>query len=301
MARFVLIILIFWFISCESRKVEVKQKDSQKDSSLKHTYVNDEGTALDRYDIENENIGFVKIPDELKEISGITFTSDDRLFAHGDEDGDIFQLNPETGEIVKRFSLGDVLVVNGDFEDIAYVNDRFYLLESKGKIYEFKEGSNGSFVDYKTFKTFLNSSNNVEGLCFDSDTKSLLLACKDFPGEGYHKQKAVYSFSLSSMTLEEKPRFLIELKAIKKNTIENEFGPSGIAKHPVSGSFFIIAARGNTIVELNKEGEIINQKDLHEKIHKQAEGIAFMKDGTLFISDEGRNKTARLVKYKMNK
>jgi hypothetical protein len=40
---------------------------------------------------------------------------------------------------------------------------------------------------------------------------------------------------------------------------------------------------------------------LPEKVHKQAEGIAFMKNGTMFISDEGKNKTARLVRYDMKK
>jgi len=299
MTRLLLLIFIFSLISCGSKKVEVEQKKSMKDSSVKQTNVNPEGSALKWYDFDNENVDFVKIPDELKEISGITFTPDDRLFAHGDEDGDIFQLNPQTAQIIKRFSLGSMLVISGDFEDIAYVNDRFFMVESNGKLYEFKEGNSGRFVNYKTYKTFLKSSNDVEGLCYDSETNSLLLLCKGSPGEGFRRQKAVYSFSLSSMTLDEKPRFLIDLKSIKKNTIENEFSPSGIAKHPASGTFFLIAAVGNSIIELNKDGEIINQKDLPEKIHKQAEGIAFMKDGTLYISNEGKDKTARLVRYNM--
>src|SRR4030095_5050179 len=184
-----------------------------------------------------------------------------------------------------------------DFEDIAFVKDRFFMLESKGKLYEFKEGNDGSFVDYKTYKTFLNSSNNTEGLCYDPETNSLLLACKDSPGEDYKKEKAVYSFSLADMTLNETPRFLISHKDIKNNTEEGKFNPSGIARNTISGTFFIIAARGNTIVELSKDGAVLNQQDLPEKVHKQAEGIAFKKDGTLFISDEGRNKTPVILIY----
>jgi len=301
MEKFLLIISFIAAFSCSSKKVDMNQKKDSKEQNNKIVITKNSISILSNYDIENEEPFIVKIPDELKEISGITFTNDDRLFAHGDEDGDIFQLNPGTGEVIKSFSLGSVLVVEGDFEDITVVNDKFYLLESKGKLYEFTEGADGSFVDYKTYKTFLNSSNDVEGLCYDSESNSLLLACKGSPGGGYHKQKAVYTFSLSSMSLNETPRFLIDLKSIKKNTAENEFSPSGIAKNPVSGTFFIIAARGNTIIELSKDGSIIDQKDLPEKVHKQAEGIAFMKDGTLYISDEGKNKTARLVKYEMKK
>jgi len=300
MTKFILaLILLVISYSCGTKNKNMTQdKDQTPDTKNKSS---NEKTALDWYDIDSDDHEFIKLSDELNEISGIAFTGDNRLFAHGDEDADIFQINPGTGEIIKRFSLGKLLVLTGDFEDIAWVNNKFYLLESKGNIYEFSEGSNGQFVTYKKYKTELNAANNVEGLCYDNTTNALLVVCKDYPGDGYEKQKAVYSFSLSSFTMEPKPRFLVTMKSIRKNTIENEFSPSGIAKNPVSETFFIIAARGNTILELNKEGGLINQKDLPEKIHKQAEGIAFMSDGTLYISDEGKNKTARLVAYKMSK
>ena len=292
---------VLFIYSCGTKKTEMTRDNNKTQDNKSEMKTGSKPTALDRYDIENEEQDFIQLPDELKEISGITFTNDDRLFAHGDEDADIYQLDPKTGQIIKRFSLGELLVLTGDFEDITFANNKFYLLESNGNIYEFNEGENGKFVTYKKYKTKLNQSNDVEGLYYDNTSNFLLLACKGSPGEGYDKQKAVYSFSLSSMTMEFKPRFLIDLKLIKKNSVENEFSPSGITKNPVSGTFFIIAARGNTIIELSNDGELINQKDLPEKIHRQAEGIAFMNDGTMFISNEGKNKTARLVRYKMSK
>lgn len=261
-------------------------------------------SALSWYDIEDENVQVVKLPGDLNEISGITVTNDGRLFCEGDEDADIFELDYKAGTIVKKFYVGEPLLtgsVAGDFEDIAWVKDKFYLLESKGKLLEFSEGKNGEHVLYKTYKTKLNKSNDVEGLCYDPETNSLLLACKGDPGENYSKNKAVYSFSLNTMTLSDTPRFLILLHEIKKNTVENEFSPSGIARHPVAGTFFVIAARGNAIIELSKSGEILNQKDLPEKIHKQAEGIAFDKGYNLIISNEGKNKSAHLVIYPMKK
>lgn len=290
--------VILLLISCGTKKTETT-RDTDKKQTNTLDKKSSAPTALDNYDLENEEVPFVKITDDLKEISGITFTSDNRMFAHGDEDADIYQVEPATGEVVKRFSLGELLVLTGDFEDIAYANNKFYLLESNGNIYEFSEGDNGKFVDYKKYKTGLNSSNDVEGLCYDNTTNSLLLACKGSPGKEFGKQKAVYSFSLSAMAMDEKPRFLLDPESIRENSAKNEFSPSGIAKNPVSGTFFIIAARGNTIIELNSNGEILNQKTLPEKVHKQAEGIAFKSDGTLYISNEGKNKTARLIEYKM--
>ncbi|MGH2575240.1 MAG: SdiA-regulated domain-containing protein [Ignavibacteria bacterium] len=283
--------------SCKSNSKSDKIKDRGVERKDKLDRVSD-SSALSHYNIEDENASFIKIPDELHEISGITMTDDGRLFGHGDEEADIYQIDYKTGNIIKKFYLGKSSV-DADFEDIAFVKDKFYIVTSKGTLLEFKEGGDGEHVDFNVYKTKLNSNNDVEGLCYDKETNSLLLVCKGFPGEGYEKHKAVYSFSMNSMALEEKPRFLIPLSKIKSNTLENEFGPSGIARHPKAGTFFIIAARGNTIIELSKEGEIINQKDLPTKVHKQAEGITFDKDFTLLISNEGKFKLGRIVIYPM--
>ena len=106
---------------------------------------------------------------------------------------------------------------------------------------------------------------------------------------------------MDNLELEQTPRFVISFKDIKNNTVEGKFNPSGIARNPVSGTFYIIAARGNTIIEISKNGEILDQADLPEKIHVQAEGIAFKSDGTLYISNEGKDKQAYIIKYKLNK
>lgn len=306
MKHFLIFILSAVLISCGNKKNDDKDKVKDKDKSTQEKTDNKKTntsvkSALDNYDIENENPKIIKLAGELLEISGITFTKDDRLFAHGDEDADIFEVDYNTGKVIKNFQLGDILAVKGDFEDIASVNEKFYLVESKGKLYEFNEGENGKSVEYETYKTPLNAKYDVEGLCFDSETVSLLLACKEFGGEGIGKDKAVYSFSLANKELNEKPRFVIPQKDIKNNTAEGKFNPSGIARNPVSGTFFIIAARGNTILELSAGGDVLNQKNLPEKIHPQAEGIAFKKDGTLYISNEGRGKTPTLVVYEMKK
>ncbi len=308
--KIILLIIVFTgflAVSCSPKKENKdKQSDKKTESTEKEKVpetkrVNSANGLLDKYDITSESPEILKLSSDLMEISGITFTGDNRLFAHGDEFGDIFELNPDNGKLVKMFSLGDIKVIKGDFEDIAFVNDRFFLIESKGKLYEFTEGSSGVFMEYKTYKTPLNTKYNVEGLCYDPETNSLLLACKDFGGDEYGKDKTVYSFSLATMEMNAKPRFVISNKMIKNNTEEGKFHPSGIARNPVSGTFFIIAARGNTIIELSKEGEILGQGDLPESVHKQAEGIAFKSDGTMYIGDEGRGNTPIIAIYPLKK
>ncbi|HMQ78988.1 MAG TPA: SdiA-regulated domain-containing protein [Ignavibacteria bacterium] len=299
---FPVIFAIFSYVGCTSKKQE-KEKDTKDKVAFEREQktidnIPDGIGSLGDYDISSQSPEKVDLPSELIEVSGITFTDDNRLFAHGDEDGDVFEIDVSTGKIIKRFHLGSWLVIKGDFEDIAYAKGKFYLVESNGKLYEFSEGNNGEFVKYKTYKTFLSGKNDVEGLCFDNETNSLLLACKESGGKDYGKDKTVYSFSLDNLELDEVPRFIISSKDIKNNSVEGKFNPSGIAKNPVSGSFYLIAAKGNTIVELSKNGEILDQADLPEKVHIQAEGIAFKNDGTLFISNEGKEKQAYFVVYK---
>ena len=303
---FTLIFAAFLAIGCSSKK-QNKEKDTTKEENTiekeqkpKNKVPGGSG-SLSNYNISSESPERISLPNELMEVSGITFTDDNRMFAHGDEDGDIFEIDPASGKIINQFSIGSFLTVKGDFEDITYAKGKFYLVESSGKIYEFTEGSNGELVKFKTYKTFLNEKNDVEGLCYDNETNSLLLACKGSGGKEYGKDKAVYTFSLDNLELDPTPRFIISAKDIKNNSVEGKFNPSGIAKNPVNGTFYIIAASGNTILEVSKTGEVLDQADLPEKIHIQAEGIAFKNDGTLYISNEGRNKQAYFIVYGLNK
>ncbi|MEO8666658.1 MAG: SdiA-regulated domain-containing protein [Ignavibacteria bacterium] len=255
----------------------------------------DTNSELSRYDFASENPTIVNLPKDLKEVSGIVMTSEGRLFAQQDETGIIYQIDISNGSIIKKFRIGEP-VVKEDFEDIAFANDKFYLLKSSGDIYEFSEGNDGETVDYKIHKTELNHSNDVEGLCYDPETNSLLLACKGVSGTGDNEDKAVYSFSLDSMKLNKTPRFIIPLSEIKKT-----FNPSGIQRNPNTGSYFVIAANGNEIIEISREGKILGKQSLPSSVHTQPEGITFNGNSDLLISNEGKSGKAYIVFYKYKK
>jgi uncharacterized protein YjiK len=252
----------------------------------------------------------IELPKKLQELSGLTMTPDGRLFGHDDERAIIYQINQSNGSIIKSFSVGKK-TLRKDFEGIAFVNDLFYLVASDGQIYEFPEGEDKSSVSLKKYKTKLSSDNDVEGLCYDPDTKSLLLACKGYPGNGYDGKRAVYSFSLSNKKLEKKPRFLISIEEVSKLSetdftqqlgdffmvTESKFAPSGIEKNSNTGSFYILASQGKLIVEISSEGKIISKIMLDKKHHNQPEGITFDKDRSLLIGDEGGNGKAKITIY----
>jgi uncharacterized protein YjiK len=251
----------------------------------------------------------VTLPKELKEISGLAMTHDGRLFAHNDENSVIYQIDYRNGTILKNFVVGKKKSKKEDFEGLAIVENTFYMVTSEGILFEFKEGEDGKNVKHKTHKTWLSSKYDVEGLCYDSETHALLLACKGYAGKGYSDERAVYVFSLNTKKLEKEPRLLLPKKVFKEDSSfihtlgdffllpVRKFAPSGIERHPKTGTFIIISAKGRSLIEISREGKILGRVVLPSERHKQPEGIAFTPDHHLLISDEGGDSKARITCY----
>ena len=274
-----------------------------------------EDSMLSRYNLDNPE-SHLKLAPELKEISGIAVSHDSRLFAHDDEKGTVYELDFATGAIIKRFYIeekrwyGNDRVLE-DFEDIAIVGKRFYMVTSSGVLYGFPEGRDGEAVRADRHETFLNDLYDVEGLCYDPQTDALLLACKEYPEEISLKEllfkrkkskirlKPVYSFSLKTRSLDAVPRFLIDGDSLRKKSAEKKFKPSAIARHPLSGTFFVLAAKGRLLVELDSRGNVVDVVRLPPKDHLQPEGLAFTGDNDMLISNEGVTGKATLLRYPM--
>jgi uncharacterized protein YjiK len=289
----VLVTTVFLSFNCtEKKNDELKSDIVKKNIVVKSDPIN---SSLENYDIESQSAAeIIKLQNELKEISGITFDGQNRLFAHKDESATVYELDNSNGSIIKKFMPGRATILEGDFEDIAVVNFMFYLVKSNGNVYAFKEAENNMMVEYAEFKNDLEKDNDAEGLCFDSETNSLLIALKGDPGTGGKDEKAIYTFSLSDNKLVKEPRFIIPIDLMT----DKEFSPSGIAKHPGTGNFFILSAQGNLIVEITKDGKLLKQKKLPKEVHVQPEGIAFDKNMTLYISNESKKGEPSIVKYK---
>jgi len=256
------------------------------------------------YDFVNKQMASIKLPKELTEASGLAFTSDGRLLGHNDEQGVIYEIDYRAGAIRQRFSLGKLVVYRDDLEDIATKKDTIFMVNSSGVILRFLPGKDREKIAFQTFKTPLSIRNDVEGLAYDPSTDCLLLACKgeagiDFRNSLPANHRAVYALSLKTYRLLPKPRFLLPIAKITAQIKEKEFAPSAIARHPRTGHFFVMAARGNAIVEIDANGNLLGVSSLPKSLHAQPEGLAIASDGTLVICNEGtgKDKPGRLVVY----
>ena len=266
------------------------------------------------YDLDEPDESF-KLSGKLDEISGLGRMADEEhLVAVQDELGIIFLLSRKTGKIKEKINFWK----NGDYEGVEVVGSDIFVVKSSGTLYRV---INAGKEDQRTekYNSFLNQSNDVEGLAHDPANNRLLLACKAKAAEGkeYNLTKGLYGFDLNTLTLDSLPAFTISLDEVHAylNTSpsirkleklqeffqpdESEFGfsPSGLAVHPITGEIFIISSVGKILMVLDSEGSILHLEKLKKKIHAQPEGICFDIDGTLYISNEGKNGSAKLHRF----
>lgn len=254
--------------------------------------------SLESYDLKVETATHWKLPGRLYEISGLAMTLDNRLMAHNDEKAVIYEIDYQNGVIVKAFQLADIKnPENDDFEGIAIVNDQVYLVTSSGRIYESSRGAEGESVLYNIYATGVGRDYEIEGLAYDATQQVLLLMCKDARRADLKEQLVIYHWSIDEKQLVEDAHIVIPVTEFTRHIEGKEFQPSGIERHPVSGNYFVIAARQGAIAEVTPWGQVVAARQFPAQWHRQPEGITFTADGTLIIADEGSGKKARLTLY----
>lgn len=236
---------------------------------------------------------------QLDEISGLTIDKDLRVYCHDDEFGFVFRLNINSGVVEKKIKLGDKKLKE-DFEDITVAGEYFYIVNSGGDLFKFKMNV-AENCDYEKISTGLSRKYDVEGLCFDVENNSLLLACKEYAGKQFKHSRAIYEYSLVTNRLLAQPRFVIPIKEILKKSRREEFNPSAIERHPVTGNFLILDGKGKSIAEITDDGKIINVVQLDLELHRQPEGLAILPDNRILISDEAAGEKATLTFYSLKK
>ena len=239
-----------------------------------------------------------KLPDQLKEISGLALTSDGRLLTHGDERGKVFEVDYRRGIVVKEFALG-APPVHGDFESITIVGDTVLLLTSDGTLYRFPEGASGAVVPYTARDTGLGSECEFEGMTFDSVSNALLLACKKTHDRALKDSLVIFRLSLAPGRngKEQKPTHLaIPMAGVVGANGWDGFHPSDMTINPLNGDYVLVASREKALLELTPAGAVVFARPLPPG-HDQAEGVAITRDHILLISDEAKGGPALITLY----
>ena len=251
------------------------------------------------------------LPEILNEISGLTDIDSSHVACVQDEIGTVFIYNFRTQKIVKKHIFDSF----GDFEGLTYTGKSLYILRSDGRLTEwegFNPHTGGGKINH--YKLPLLTANN-EGLCFDPKTNSLLIAAKSKPIDHDHKwDRFVYMFDLKEKKLVREPVYKLNtmhLEAAKHQfNISNpssgnhkrklfNFRPSSLAVHPVSNDIYFISASDQLLVIMNKKGIIKHMEQMEGTNFAKAEGITFLHDGTMIITNEAAGHTPTLLIYRL--
>lgn len=237
------------------------------------------------------------LPPVLSEISGLTLTRDGRLLSHGDETAQISEIDFKRGVIVKHFLVGDKPLTD-DFEGIARVDDRLFLMTSAGRLYEFTEGENKAQVAYTRHDADLTKECELEGIAYDSVTTSFLLPCKVMNAAELKGRLVIFRWHVDSLSTPPTSKLSVPLTSVIGSEAWDDFAASDITVDPKTGNYVLVSAQQKGLIVITPSGEPVSARTLHD-MHNQVEGVAITSDGVLILSDEiGTTKPAALTMYR---
>jgi len=253
------------------------------------------------YDLSNpKNKYFMGF--ELEEISGISWYRNRQLGCIQDEEGKIFFYDLKKEKVVRRIKFHK----SGDYEGVEIIDEEAFVIRSDGQLFKFSIGKEDK-KDSQKIDTRLDRENDVEGLGYDPNTNSLIIACKGSGSIKGNKVKgrAVYSFDPKTQRLGIPHLFAVSKKDMEKFVKDAKWedksglkiSPSGIAVHPKEGRYYIISSSGKFLLILNRQYGIDELIRLHPKVFRQPEGICFAPNGDMFISSEGNGGDGYILEF----
>ena len=254
--------------------------------------------ALAHYQLRAAPAWRAELPAELSEISGLTVAPDGGLLAHGDERAVIWRFDLRSRRPTGRFGLADRRgVLHGDFEDIALVGERLFLVASTGEIFEGRLAPDGQTTQAVRRTPSLGGACEIEGMTWDAPTRSLLLLCKTTRSKRWRGQVVILAVSVETWRFEAAPRILVPEKRLEAVTGDKRFHGSALTWHPRTGTLLLLAGPQHAYAEITRTGEVLGGGRLDKDLHRQPEGIAVAPDLTLLISDEAAGRTASITAY----
>jgi uncharacterized protein YjiK len=252
------------------------------------------------------------LPDILREVSGISAIDSSSVACIQDENGIVFIYDIKRKNIQKQL----VFHSNGDYEGITLVDNTLYILRSDGVLFEIE---NFMYPDFKKkmISTGIQEKDN-EGLCYDPKNKKLLIASKNNPVRTAEKKenRFIYGFDLISEKIISEPVYKISMSEInrfagnkknndkfkskkkqKKNDPAIEFKPSAIGIHPLTNKLFVLSGVERMLFIFDNNGNIEFIEKLDPEFFNMPEGITFLMNGDMLISNEGQNRNPTILRF----
>jgi len=237
----------------------------------------------------NENRQIFVLHKQLLEISGITYNRNGTLSAINDEDGKIF-----TVDYNERKPASVHFGENNDYEDIVLVDSNYYVLQSNGElsIVPVDEPTHSRTIKFPKKRKV-----EFESVYYDRSAARIVLLSKE--QRLIDEALVAYSFDPVTELFSAEPYYIISLQQVKKlmKDFSAECKPSAASIHPVLNKLFVIASVGKVLMICSLQGKVESVYSMNPDLFPQPEGICFSPRGDMFISNEGLQGKATVIRY----
>ena len=267
--------------------------------------------------ILNKPDAVLRLPAELNEVSGLTDIDSRHVAFVQDEIGTVFVYDLLDDVLTAEYPFDS----SGDFEGLSFTGKSMFILRSDGRLSEIRNFGTGSTereVEEPTDSVVHYSlpviTDDNEGLCHDLAGDRLLIAAKSKPRDkGRRSERLIYAFDLENRRLQEHPTYSIRMEELEAAAADRgivsqaktssgkvkslNFRPSSLAVHPLSGEIYIISAEDFLLVVIDRQGAILHVEQLPDTLFAKAEGISFLSDGRMLITNEAMEGPATLLVF----
>jgi len=263
--------------------------------------------ALQSYALADPDLAVV-LPPQLSEVSGVTDISDTELGCVQDEDGLVFVYDLGRQQVTRTIRFGPP----GDYEGIARAGSRLFVLRSDGVLFEIQGLSGTPPVRIHVLRL---PASDIEGLCHDPRHGRLLVAPKSSLGKGraLEDMRAIFAYGLDKAALQPDPLLALSVNAIRtfagrqvagqqqkkagKPRPALRFMPSAIAVHPATSEIFVVSAVDRALATFDRSGQVTGYASLDPGLFRQPEGLAFLANGDLVITNEAAGQKPTLLLF----
>lgn len=234
-----------------------------------------------------------RLPNELREVSGLGASEEGVLYAHSDEAGRLLQLDGGTGKVVRRLTLQGT--PKDDFEGLALTPENAVLMTSGGRLYTFGLASGTLATPYRIIETGLGRSCELEGLAWDPSGGFLLLPCKAGRVPATMAGLTIHRWSLAQA--KPAPSIVVSPQELARVAGTPRIRATGIDVDPVTGTMMVLSSRPRMLLSVGSEGRVKGVRRLRERDHPQPEGLAITRDA-VYIGDEGVGRQGTITVYR---
>ncbi len=265
-------------------------------------------TPLAAFDFAAPRVS-IALPPALREVSGLAAVDRDTVACVQDEVGALYFVDLRSATIVRKVPFGP----RGDYEELARVDDAFWVLRSDGQLFALAPRGRG-YAIARTLQVG-DGASEFEAVAFDPLARHFLAAPKHAPAGYARHERPLFAIDPATGERAERPvlvwsRERIEADAAQRqialphregkhgqDKVALELRPSSLAVQPDTGRLFVLSAADALLLVFARDGALVAAQALPRDQLPQAEAIAFLPDGALAVASEGGDGAGRVVVF----